>query len=105
MKSNILNKRKLLLGGLFVMLVFSTFLYLPIQASDDEDETDDDDDDDGVHDDEELINERELQIDVDDYDAQIRSRLKTGEVNIFGIMISSHLIRKLRNWWLKQTNS
>lgn len=77
MKSTIVNKRKLLMGGLFVMLVFSTFLYLPIQASDDED---DDDDDDGIDDDEELINERELQIDVNDYEAQIRSRLKTGEV-------------------------
>ncbi len=80
MRSNLIHKRKLLLGGLFVMLVFSTFLYLPIQASDDDETDDDDDDDDGIHDDEELINERELQIDVDDYEAQIRSRLKTGEV-------------------------
>jgi len=80
MKSNLVNKRKLLLGGLFVMLVFSTFLYQPIQASDDDETDDDDEDDDGIHDDEELINERELQIEVDDFEAHIRSRLKTGEV-------------------------
>ena len=80
MKLKKLHKQKFLLSGLFVILFFSTFLYIPINANsdDDENDVDDDDDGDGVDNEEEEINERELHIEVDDYEASIESQLKSG---------------------------
>ncbi len=73
MKHKIRHKRQLIISGLLVLLVFSTFLYIPINASDDEEETDDDDD--------EKENARDLQIEVSDSEASIESRLKTGDIH------------------------
>ena len=77
MKSKIIHKRKLVLGGLLVFLMFSTFLYLPAQASDDEE---DDEDDDGVEDDIEDKNRREISVEYDDYEAKIQSELSSNGV-------------------------
>ncbi|NPD90145.1 MAG: hypothetical protein HGN29_15650 [Asgard group archaeon] len=101
MKSKMINKQTLLLGGLLFILVFSSLMYIPVVASDDDDEngvpTDDEDDDgipddeededdDGVHDHDEEDNKRKLQIEVSDYEAHIESSLQTGDVhNEFGV--------------------
>ena len=38
MKLKQLHRKKLVLGGLLVILVFSSFLYLPVQADDSDDD-------------------------------------------------------------------
>ena len=96
MKSKMINKQTLFLGGLLFILVFSSLMYIPVIASDDDEEdgvpTDDEDndgipddeedeDDDGVHDHDEDENKRKLQIEVSDYEAHIESSLQTGDVH------------------------
>ncbi|MHA2111594.1 MAG: hypothetical protein ACW98W_08930 [Candidatus Hodarchaeales archaeon] len=49
------------------------------ETSESEHEEDDDDDDDGVEDDEEEVNERKLEVQVQDYQAQIESELEIGD--------------------------
>ncbi len=86
MKAKQINRQKLFLGGLMAILVISSFMYIPVNASDDEDDDglpdeEEDEDNDGVHDHDEEENERNLQIEVSDKEAHIESRLKTGDVH------------------------
>jgi hypothetical protein len=71
MSSKIQHTKKLILGGLVVMLIFSTFLYSPVIA--------DDDDDDGVEDDVEELNHRDISVNYDNDDAKIESKLDNDE--------------------------
>ncbi|MHA1217849.1 MAG: hypothetical protein ACTSSN_04445 [Candidatus Heimdallarchaeaceae archaeon] len=78
MKSKIIQRRKLVLGGLLVFLVFSSILYQSAIASDDDDESDEDDD--GVDDDIEDENRRSITIEYDDDEATVESQFSSGEV-------------------------
>ena len=69
---NIKQKQKLVLGSLVLILVISSFTYLPVMA--------DDDDGDGVDDDVEEQNKRDISVNYDGDDAKIESKLDTGEV-------------------------
>jgi hypothetical protein len=96
-KTKKINKQTLLLGGLLVILIFSSFLYNPVIANGDDDDDDgipdheeDDEDDDGIHDHEEEENEREIQIEVSDYEASIESRSTSGGIeNEFNVDITA----------------
>ena len=72
MKTSLMNKQKLLLGGLLAMLVISSFIYTPVIGdSHDEDE---DEDDDGISDDVEEENHREIEVEYEEDEAQIESK-------------------------------
>jgi hypothetical protein len=65
------QKQRLLLGSLVLILVISSFTYLPVVA--------DDDDDDGVDDDVEEENKRDISINYDGDDAKIESKVDSGD--------------------------
>jgi hypothetical protein len=66
------QKQRLVLGSLVLILVISTFTYLPSIA--------DDDDEDGVDDDVEEQNKRDISVNYDNDDATIESKLTSGEI-------------------------
>ncbi len=82
MKSKLLNKQKLFLGGLIVVLVFSAFLYLPVTAHEDEDE-------DGIDDETEDENRREVDIEYAPYEVTISSSIENNGIdNEFQIQVT-----------------
>ncbi|MCE7737837.1 MAG: hypothetical protein KAU62_15640 [Candidatus Heimdallarchaeota archaeon] len=68
------HKQRLVLGSLVLILVISSFTYLPVIAGDD------DEDDDGVDDDIEEENKRDISVNYDDDDAKIESKLSSDEL-------------------------
>ncbi len=69
MKSKLITKQKLFLGGLLVILIVTSFLYIPVNANGD------DDDEDGVDDDFEQENKREVSVEYSPYEVQISSAI------------------------------
>jgi hypothetical protein len=86
MKSKLITKQRIFIGGLLVVLVLSSFLNMATYANGDEEE--DDEDDDGINDDIENENERDLDIEFAPYEVQISSSISNNGVeNEFQIQV------------------
>ncbi|MCE7742316.1 MAG: hypothetical protein GOP50_07625 [Candidatus Heimdallarchaeota archaeon] len=82
MKSKLITKQRLFLGGLLVILVATSFLYIPVNASGDED------DEDGIDDDYEHENERDVDVEYSPYEVQISSSISNNGIeNEFQIQV------------------
>ena len=82
MKTSIITKKRLFIGGLLAILVFSSFLYTPVTADGDEDE-------DGIDDDIEDENRRDVEVEDAPYEVQISSSIyNNGIENEFQIKVS-----------------
>ncbi len=74
-----ITRNKMLLGGLFTILILSSFLINHV-AADPDDESEEDEDDDGVHDEEEDENRRGVSVEVSETEAQIESHQNYGDI-------------------------
>ncbi|MCG3216031.1 MAG: hypothetical protein KAS63_04915 [Candidatus Heimdallarchaeota archaeon] len=90
MMSKQIYAKKMVLGGFLALIVFSSFLYLPVYADNHDDEDETDEDDDGIDDHIEDENEREVSVELSDNEAEIESSLKTdGIKNEFEVKVKT----------------